>query len=76
MLGNDTRGTPAATIAGNTQPMHGMLTLNTSDGSFTYTSTAGYVGNDSFTYTLTNSAGSSTATVTITVNGTAPPHRR
>ncbi len=72
VLGNDTRGTPAATITASTQPSHGMVTLNTTDGSFTYTPTAGYTGNDSFTYTLTNSASSSTGTVTITVNGTPP----
>ena len=73
VLANDTKGTPAATITANTQPAHGTLMLNASDGSFVYTPTSGYVGNDSFTYTLANGpgtfgTGSSTATVNITVN--------
>ncbi len=66
VLTNDTKGNPQATISGNTQPAHGSVTVN-ADGSFTYTPTAGYVGNDRFTYTLTNAAGSSTGTVNITV---------
>jgi VCBS repeat-containing protein len=49
-------------------PAHGTLTLNP-DGSFSYTSTAGFSGADSFTYTVSDgSATSNTATVTITVN--------
>ncbi len=72
VLANDTLGTPAATITASTQPTHGIVTLSTGDGSFTYTPTAGYTGSDSFTYTLTNSVGVSTATVNLTVTGTAP----
>ena len=77
MLANDTTGNPAATITANTQPAHGMLMFNTSDGSFVYTPTAGYTGSDSFTYTISNGSGtfgtgSSTATVSLTVNGSAP----
>ncbi|MFW5444573.1 MAG: Ig-like domain-containing protein [Methylococcaceae bacterium] len=37
------------------------------DGGFTYTPTAGFVGIDSFIYTLANTEGSSTATVYISV---------
>jgi len=51
VLANDTRGNPVATITGYIQPAHGSVTVN-GDGSFTYTPTAGYVGPDSFTYTL------------------------
>ena len=52
-------------------PSHGTLTLN-SDGSFTYTPTAGYHGPDSFTYKANDGfQDSNTATVTITVD--APP---
>ena len=49
---------------------NGTLTLN-SDGSFTYTPNADYVGNDTFTYHVNDgTAGSNTATVNITVNQT------
>ena len=40
-----------------------------SDGSFSYNPPAGFEGADSFIYTLTNSAGSNTGTVTINVSG-------
>jgi hypothetical protein len=47
---------------------HGFLILN-SNGSFSFTPTANYIGNDSFTYTANNGISSSNvATVTITVN--------
>ena len=46
---------------------NGSLTLN-SDGSFTYTPTPGYAGNDSFTYEANNGLGNSApTTVTLTV---------
>ncbi|QBB71920.1 hypothetical protein ELE36_17000 [Pseudolysobacter antarcticus] len=64
VLSNDTVN--SATISAHTAPTHGALTLN-ADGSFAYTPTTGYTGSDSFTYTLTNSGGTSTATVTFTV---------
>ncbi|MEX2187538.1 MAG: Ig-like domain-containing protein [Pirellulales bacterium] len=52
-------------------PANGTLTLN-ADGSFTYTSTAGFSGSDTFTYRVSDGAATSnTATVTIGVN--APP---
>ena len=54
-------------IVGNTQPMNGTLQVN-ADGSFTYTPAAGFVGPDSFTYTLTDGyATTAPASVTITV---------
>jgi hypothetical protein len=46
----------------------GTVTVN-ADGSFSYLPPPGFEGADSFAYTLTNSAGSDTATVTITVSG-------
>jgi Bacterial Ig domain len=46
----------------------GTVVLN-DDGSFTYTPAAGFTGTDTFTYTLANSLGNSTATVTLNVNG-------
>jgi hypothetical protein len=38
-------------------------------GAFTYNPSAGFTGNDTFTYTITNSYGSSTATVDLKVSG-------
>lgn len=50
-------------------PSDGQLSLN-SDGSFTYTPNAGFVGQDSFTYTVTNTEGkTATFSATITVEG-------
>lgn len=70
VLANDFLGVPAATITGApaTSANGGDVTLN-ADGSFTYNPPAGFEGSDSFTYTLTNSEGSNSATVTITVSG-------
>ncbi|MEA2371954.1 MAG: hypothetical protein QOH12_2348 [Solirubrobacteraceae bacterium] len=72
VLSNDTDSDAdtltASTVTG---PAHGSLTLNT-DGSFTYTPTAGYHGPDSFTYKANDAtASSNTATVSIRVD--APP---
>ncbi|MEW6127682.1 MAG: Ig-like domain-containing protein, partial [Acidobacteriota bacterium] len=70
VLANDYFGLPAATITSppTTTTQGGDLTLN-ADGSFTYNPPAGFEGTDTFTYTLTNSAGSNTGTVTIAVSG-------
>ncbi|MDR3636948.1 MAG: Ig-like domain repeat protein [Isosphaeraceae bacterium] len=58
----------ASLVAG---PAHGAVVVNP-DGSFTYTPASGYYGPDSFTYQANDGqAGSSPATVTLTVN--APP---
>lgn len=64
VLANDTVN--GATIVANTAPAHGTLSLNSPDGSFTYTPGNGYAGADAFTYTLTNVAGSSTGNVSLT----------
>jgi VCBS repeat-containing protein len=60
-----------STVVAN--PTHGTLTLN-SNGSFTYTPTAHYVGSDSFTYKDTDSLGAAgnTATVTLSVINVSP----
>ncbi len=48
-------------------PSNGSVTIN-SDGSFTYTPDLGFVGLDTFEYTITdNSANTDDATVTITI---------
>jgi len=55
------------TVISNTNPSNGTLSLN-SDGTFTYTPTAGWEGTDTFTYTITDASGNSdTATVSIVV---------
>ena len=62
---NITGGIPTSVAIG-TAAAHG--TAVASGTSITYTPTAGYAGPDSFTYTATNSAGTSApATVTVTV---------
>lgn len=81
LLGNDcdqTGTTPASpanvTAALGTPPTNGTAIVNP-DGTASYTANAGFVGTDSFTYTITTAdAGpprSASATVTITV--AAPP---
>ena len=74
VLGNDTLnfGGIAAYAANTTRG--GTVTLN-ADGSFTYTPPAGVISPpaDTFTYTLTNTVGSSTATVSFTINPAGPP---
>ncbi|MDA5094651.1 Ig-like domain-containing protein [Aliiroseovarius sp. KMU-50] len=69
VLANDTDadGNPlTATLLSDVS--NGTLILN-GDGSFNYTPDANFYGNDSFTYTLSDgNGGSSTATVTLTVN--------
>ena len=58
------------TFAEQTGPSNGMLVFN-SDGSFTYTPTAGFSGNDSFTYTVTdvdNETDNAQVSITVTAN--------
>lgn len=52
-------------------PAHGTLTINTTTGAITYTPTTGYVGADSFTYTVKDNDGnvSNVASVTLDVTG-------
>ncbi|MGU9866588.1 Ig-like domain-containing protein [Kluyvera ascorbata] len=70
LLGNDSFENPDQKITGFTQPAHGMLTF---DGTtFVYTPTGGYVGADSFTYTVTSGGVTETATVNIDVTNIRP----
>ncbi len=70
VIANDTdpEGEPLGTLL-ETSPAHGTLGTLGDDGSFTYTPAAGFVGTDSFTYTVFDHLGlsSDVATVTITV---------
>ncbi|MGH1392461.1 MAG: Ig-like domain-containing protein, partial [Trichormus sp.] len=74
VLSNDTDAQSDPLTAAVAQaPSNGSVTLNT-DGSFTYTPNAGFVGTDSFTYLANDSKTNSTpATVNITVNAAPPP---
>ncbi len=68
VLANDD-GDP--TVSNVTQPQHGTAVVNP-DGTITYTPNAGYVGVDSFEYSVTNAdLDSSTARVQITISDTA-----
>jgi uncharacterized repeat protein (TIGR01451 family) len=58
------------TSAPTTTTQGGELNINTTDGSFTYNPPVGFTGSDTFTYTVTDTAGKTdTATVTLTVAG-------
>jgi hypothetical protein len=63
-----------ATVAVTNQATtHGHVTINTS-GEFSYTPNAGYIGNDTFTYTITdgNTPTAGTDTGNVTLNVAAP----
>ena len=66
----DSNALTASLITG---PLHGGVTLNAS-GSFQYAPTAGYVGTDSFTYSVTDGLLTSQASVTVTVNPPPDDH--
>ncbi|WP_160116009.1 cadherin-like domain-containing protein [Candidatus Halocynthiibacter alkanivorans] len=67
----DPDGDPMSVVV-ETGPANGMLTLNL-DGSFTYVADAGYAGDDSFTYTVTDDQGAGgSATVSLRQANTAP----
>jgi uncharacterized repeat protein (TIGR01451 family) len=74
VLGNDALQYGAITDYAETTAEGGEVTLN-ADGSFVYTPTQDFVSppNDTFTYTLENLLGASTATVRITVEPPGPP---
>ncbi|MFW5444336.1 MAG: Ig-like domain-containing protein [Methylococcaceae bacterium] len=65
---NDNPGIPSAVIStSDTSSSAGGSVLVNPDGSFTYTPASGFLGVDSFTYTLENTEGSDSATVYINV---------
>jgi hypothetical protein len=71
-LANDRVGYKAASIAlaSFTQPVNGTVTAGPDGISLVYVPGAGFIGTDTFTYTITDDTGvSSTATVTVRVFG-------
>ncbi|MFW5443501.1 MAG: Ig-like domain-containing protein, partial [Methylococcaceae bacterium] len=70
---NDDVGNPAATVIPNfVGTANGVVSIN-ADGSFSYTPNLGFIGVDSFNYTLTNGElPDSTATVYISVKEVGP----
>ncbi|MCP5404790.1 MAG: tandem-95 repeat protein [Pseudomonadaceae bacterium] len=73
VLANDTdiEG-DTTTITGTTNPANGTIVVNP-DGTITYTPITGFIGVDTFTYTVTDARGATdTATVSVTVTNTPP----
>ncbi|MEC8554359.1 MAG: Ig-like domain-containing protein [Planctomycetota bacterium] len=68
---NDVDG-DALSVSGVSNPLNGSVT-NNSDGTVTYTPNNGYVGSDTFTYTISDGSLTATATVSVTVNGVNDP---
>jgi len=74
VLNNDTDGgSPPLTVTAVTQPSNGTAT-NNGNGTVTYTPSNGFVGTDTFTYTIKNGCGATAiGNVTVTVNAPPPP---
>lgn len=73
VLANDTDPDPntTLTISEVTQPSNGTVVNNSSN--VTYTPTTGFIGEDTFTYTIDDgNGGTATATVTVTVENVPP----
>ena len=69
---NDVDFSDPVTVTVNTNPQHGTITAISATGpaadqTITYTANAGYLGADSFTYTMTGGNGFDSATVNINV---------
>ena len=70
---SDPDGDPL-TISAVSTPVNGSVTIGASGASLTYTANTGYVGADSFTYTVSDGRGGvATATVSVTVLANAAP---
>jgi Bacterial Ig-like domain/Cadherin-like domain len=70
VLANDSFNSPVTISAFDaTSANGGTVAMNSSNGQFTYNPAAGYTGADTFTYTIHNAHGSSTATVHLTISG-------
>ena len=74
VLGNDGFENPGAAVTVVTAGAHGTVVIN-ANGTVTYTPVAGYVGPDSFTYTVTSGGVTETATVIVDVTNVPPVAR-
>ncbi|HET6160341.1 MAG TPA: Ig-like domain-containing protein [Dongiaceae bacterium] len=76
VLSNDDQGDGPAVITGfNSVTGNGGTVADNGNGTFTYTPAAGFIGADSFTYTIADSDGdTSTATVAVAVNAAGANH--
>ena len=74
LSGNDKPGADGPlTWTVNEQPAHGTVTIDPVTGHYVFTPAPGFVGTDTFSYTVTDKDGSTdTATVTITVTNQPP----
>ncbi|WP_226570918.1 cadherin-like domain-containing protein [Mangrovibacter yixingensis] len=66
VMANDTFENINAKVTSYSSPAHGTVTIDAA-GNAIYTPNSGYLGNDSFTYTVTSNGTTETATVTINV---------
>ncbi|WP_152552562.1 cadherin-like domain-containing protein, partial [Mangrovibacter sp. MFB070] len=66
VMANDTFENINAKVTSWSNPAHGTVTIDAA-GNAIYTPNSGYLGNDSFTYTVTSNGTTETATVTINV---------
>lgn len=69
LANDDTKGAKSSTLSVTTKPRHGTAEVDNQE--VDYTPKPGFVGTDTFEYTLKTANGSSTAQVTVKVN--APP---
>jgi gliding motility-associated-like protein len=58
-----------------TDPIHGVVTVNTTTGMATYTPEKDFIGNDSFAYTIEDAEGLTSFPATVTVNVVEVPNR-
>ncbi|MDT7834249.1 Ig-like domain-containing protein [Aquabacterium sp. OR-4] len=70
VLDNDSFEHAGRVVSAYQTPAHGTVSIN-AQGQAVYTPVAGYVGTDSFTYTVTSNGTTETATVTVSI-GAAP----
>ncbi|MEO6522790.1 MAG: CshA/CshB family fibrillar adhesin-related protein [Mucilaginibacter sp.] len=72
VINNDGASAVRTTVTGGTAPAHGTIVVNAS-GTITYTPATGYVGSDSYTYTLTTVDGVTSAAITVNITITLKP---
>lgn len=66
-------GLNPSTLAVVTTTQHGSITVDPTTGNVTYAPDAGYVGPDSFQYTVSDANGNVSAPATVTLNVVPPP---